>query len=162
MPKKIAYQTLIKESAEDLEKMAKQQKNHQNTDRLRFLRYLKSGQASSQLQAGALVGLKSRQSQNLWSLYVQGGINKLLITNTPRYLGKLSSVAISRVLQYSDSDQLVSQKQTADFIRQEMGINYTQAGIHYLFKRLKVKNKTGRPSNIRKDEVGAEVFKKST
>lgn len=162
MPKKIAYQTLIKESVEELEQMAKQQKNRQNTDRLRFLRYLKSGQASSQIQAGALVGLKSRQSQNLWNLYVKGNINSLLITTKPHYLGKLSSIEISRVLQYSDNDQLVSQKQTAAFIKQEMGVNYTQAGIHYLFKRLKVKNKTGRPSNIRRDEVGAEIVKKNT
>jgi transposase len=162
MPKILNYQTLIKESEEELEQLAKQQKNRQNTDRLRFLRYLKSGQAHSQIQAGELIGLRPRQSQNLWNLYVKGGINGLLIISKPRYLGKLSSVEISRVLKYSDTDSLVSQKQTAAFIRQEMGINYTQAGIHYLFKRLKVKNKTGRPSNIRKDEVGAETFKKST
>jgi transposase len=162
MPKIIDYKILIKEGEEELEHMAKQQKNRQNTDRLRFLRYLKSEQAHSQIQAGELIGLKPRQSQNLWNLYAKGGINGLLITSKPRYLGKLSSIEISRVLQYSDSDQLVNQKQTAAFIKQEMGINYTQAGIHYLFKRLKVKNKTGRPSNIRKDEIGAEVFKKNT
>ncbi|MCU0391803.1 MAG: hypothetical protein MUE81_11855 [Thermoflexibacter sp.] len=130
MPKKIAYQTLIKKSIEELEKMTKQQKNRQNADRLRLggtplLRYLKSGQASSQIQAGALVGLKPRQSQNLWSLYIKGGFNSLLITSKPHYLGKLSSVEISRGLQYSDNEQLASQKQIPVFIKQKMGVNYT-------------------------------------
>jgi len=43
-----------------------------------------------------------------------------------------------------------------------MAMDFTQAGIHYLFKRLKVKLKTARPSNVPKDEVGAWAFKKST
>ena len=162
MPKKIDYISVISESASELAFMAKSQKNRRNADHIRFLWYLKTGQATSQGSAGELINLKLRQSQNLWKQYQKEGISGLMINDTPKNWGKLSSTQISQLLSYLDGDQVKTQKEMQAFIQSEMGIEYTQAGIHYLFKRLRVKLKTGRPSNIRKDEAGAIDFKKSS
>jgi len=46
-------------------------------------------------------------------------------------------------------------------MKDSFGVGYGQSGISKLFKCLKIKLKTGRPSNVRKDEAGADVFKKN-
>lgn len=160
MPK-LNYTQLIKESEEELKQQERQQTKSYYKDRVRFIRYLKSGVASSQSQAGELIGLKNRQSQNLWKIYQSKGLAGLLQERKPTYLGKLSTVEQSHLLQRLDSDDVMSQKQAQAYIQAEMGKQYTQAGIHYLFKRLKVKLKTGRPVNIRKDQAAQEAFKKN-
>jgi len=121
----------------------------------------KNWQALSQQAAGALINLKLRQSQNLWKSYQTQGLAGLMVSDTLRNWGKLSSTQISQVLQYLDTDLVKTQKELQEFIAAEMGIDYTQPGIHYLCKRLKVKLKTGRPTHVRKDELGAREFKKS-
>ncbi len=130
-------------------------------DSVRFIGYLKEGIAKSQIQAGSLIGLQSRQSHTLWKLYQQKGLEGLLQARKATHIGKLSSVEVSRLLQRLDQDDRMSQKQVKAYLAAEMGKVYTQPAIHYLFKRLKVKLKTGRPVNVRKDKAGEEAFKKN-
>jgi transposase len=157
----LAYTNLIQETLATLQELESEQKKSYYKDRVRFIRYLKEGTASSQAKAGSLIGLKSRQSQNLWKLYREGGIAALLKVRKPTHLGKLTAVEYSRLLQRLDQDDIMSQKQVKVYLQDEMGRDYTQPAIHYLFKRLKVKLKTGRPVNVRKDKVGQESFKKN-
>jgi transposase len=158
---RLFYQGLIKESAEELLQIEKRQQPSYVKDRVRFIRYLKEGTAKSQAQAGSLIGLQSRQSQNIWKLYQQKGMEGLLQPRKATHIGKLSSVEYSRLLQRLDQDDIMSQKQVMVYLQTEMGKTYTQPAIHYLFKRLKVKLKTGRPVNVRKDKAGEEAFKKN-
>jgi transposase len=158
---RLCYREVIKESLEKLQETEKSAKQSYIKDRVRFIGYLKEGTAKSQAQAGSLIGLKSRQSQNVWKLYQQKGIEGLLQARKATHIGKLSSVELSRLLQRLDQDQMMSQKQVMTYLAAEMGKAYTQPAIHYLFKRLKVKLKTGRPVHVRKDKAGAEVFKKN-
>jgi transposase len=157
---KIAYTSLIQETLSELQKLESNQKKSFYKDRVRFIRYLKEGTAKSQPKAGALIGLQERQSQHLWKLYRQRGMEGLLKEKKVTHLGKLSSVEYSRLLQRLDQDDMMSQKQLRAYLQNQMGKEYTQAGVHYLFKRLKVKLKTGRPVNVRKDHAGEEAFKK--
>ncbi|MEO0340389.1 MAG: winged helix-turn-helix domain-containing protein, partial [Bacteroidota bacterium] len=75
---------------------------------------------------------------------------------------KLSAMQITRLRQRLNSHDVVTQQQILVWIREEMGIEYTQGGISMLLTRLKIKLKTGRPSNVRKDQAGAESFKKTS
>lgn len=158
---RLCYREVIKESVEKLQEAEKSAKQSYLKDKVRFIRYLKEGTAKSQAQAGNLIGLKSRQSQNLWKLYQQQGLEGFLQVRKATHVGKLSSVELSRLLQRLDQDQMMSQKQVMAYLEAEMGKVYTQPAIHYLFKRLKVKLKTGRPVNVRKDIAGEEAFKKN-
>jgi transposase len=160
-PSRLSYREVIKESMEQLQEAEKSAKQSYVKDRVRFIRYLKEGTAKSQSQAGSLIGLKSRQSQNLWKLYQQKGMEGLLQARKATHVGKLSSVEVSRLLQRLDQDDMMSQKQVKAYLQAAMGKAYTQAAIHYMFKRLKVKLKTGRPVNVRKDKAGEEAFKKN-
>ena len=160
--KKTDYPALIKESLQELQALEKHQEQPRYRDRIRFLRYLKSSLATTQAQAGAIIGLGERQSQNLWRLYLQGGLATLApLDHKKGYFGKLSSQQYAMVLRYLDTDQVITQRQLIDYIAAEFGISFTQSGICRLCKRLGVKNKTGRPSNVRKDEQGKEAFLKT-
>ena len=161
MPKVLLYPNLIQESPKELLSLEKSQQKSYLHDRVRFLRFLKTGVAKTQSQASALIGFKKRQSQNLWSQYQQKGISYFIKEQMNYNWGKLSSVQISQLLQYLDQDQTAGQKEVQVYIQDNFGQTFTQPGIHYLFKRLKVKLKTGRPSNVRKDDWGVRSFKKS-
>jgi transposase len=53
-----------------------------------------------------------------------------------------------------------TQQEILTYLQDTFGVCYTQAGVCVLLKRLKVKLKTSRPSNIRKVEGSEETFKK--
>ena len=161
MPRTLDYPSLIQESLSELLALEKSHRKSYLRDRVRFLRFLKDGQVTSQSAAGKLIGLGERQSKNLWSKYKQAGIAYFTLPRVNQNWGKLSSVHISKLLKELDKNQCLSQKEVQKYIADNFGISMSQPGVHYLFKRLKVKLKTARPSNIRKDEQAAEAFKKN-
>lgn len=83
---------------------------------------------------------------------------------TPGYVhnfGKLSCSQLSRLQHYLRQDQVSTLSDAQHYVAQEFGVNYSVSGLCRLFQRLKVKLKTGRPVNIRRDEGKAEAFKKT-
>jgi transposase len=160
--RRINYNEVIRESVEELELLEKKQKQARLRDRVRFVRYLKEGQAKTQPEAGAMIGLQRRQSQQLWQVYRSQGLHGLVCTSYKGGWAKLSSTQQARLLQRLDQDDIATQGQLIDWLQQEMGIHYSQPGISVLLSRLKVKLKTGRPVNVRKDVVGEASFKKTS
>ena len=157
----LKYYTLIAESAEELVALERKQAKASVRDSIRFIRLLKEGTATTQTAAGRLVGLGRTQSQTYWRRYHQKGINALLPKDRPRgRWSKLSATQITRLRQRLGSHDMVTQQQILEWLHDEMGVEYTQGGLSMLLARLKIKLKTGRPSNVRKDHVGAETFKK--
>lgn len=45
-------------------------------------------------------------------------------------------------------------------VKEHTQVGYSVSAMHYVFKALKLKKKTGRPSHVDKDEEKADVFKK--
>lgn len=74
------YEETIKESVAELLVMEKEQKQARLRDRVRFVRYLKEGQAKTQPEAGAMIGLQRRQSQQIWQQYASQGLQGLVST----------------------------------------------------------------------------------
>ena len=156
----INYSKVIKETAKVLQRMEKEQQRAFVRDRIRFLRLLKSGRCSSQIQAGEFIGLRPRSSQRLWQQYTQGGLQAF--PNYP-YQGttcRLNEEQIEKLVAYLAHDQVQFLHEAHGYIQQHFGVHYSTGGLHKLFERLKVKKKTGRPTNLRKDEKGAKTFKK--
>ena len=158
----INYCKAIKETEASLWQSEKDQSKAFLRDRIRFLRLLKSGQCSSQQRAGALVGLSLRSSQRLWEQYREGGIKALLIYPYQGLPCRLSKEQISRLKAYLAEDRVQFLYEAKHYIREHFGLRYSLSGVHYLFRQLKIKKKTGRPSNHRKDEKGAKAFKKTS
>ena len=79
------YRKAIQETEQRLFTLERSQTKALLRDRMRFLRLLKSGECTSQAQAGRLIGLKLRASEKLWRKYRERGIEGLL---TYPYRGK--------------------------------------------------------------------------
>jgi transposase len=157
----IDYPKVIKETEKELLGREREQSKAFVRDRIRFLRLLKTGRCSSQGQAGELIGLCSRSSQRLWKQYREGGLNALL---TYPYQGRscqLSQEQQEQLNCYLAEDQVQFLHEAGQYIQDQFGVSYSTSGLHKLFGRMKVKKKTGRPSNYRKDEKGESAFKKT-
>jgi transposase len=155
------YAEKITEPLDFLHKMRQNQKLTICRDRIDFLIYLKTFQAKTQAQAGEMIGLKERQSQNLWQIYRTSGFDGLIDISRKTYFGKLSSQQLSRLRNFLKTDQADSLESIQGWLLSQEQVNYTLGGISLLCKRLKIKLKTGRPTNIRKDVEGLEIFKKT-
>lgn len=156
----LSYSELIGESEEELLACERKQTKGIPRLRVRFIRLLKSGECRTQAQGGARLGLGLRQSQRLWQLYRQGGMKALLqypyLGHKPR-LNPEQEQALNQELQ---KDQVQSLQQACDLVEQQHGTRFSVSGMHYLFQRLRIKKKTGRPQHVHRDQEGAEAFKK--
>ena len=118
-------------------------------DRVRFIRLLKSGEAKTQSAAGQVIGICERQSQRLWRTYQQEGLSGLQKKPSWGYWGKLSSVQITQLRQFSVDNQAETLADIQAYLKNNLGVSYTIGGVSDLCTRLKIKLKTGRPVNIR-------------
>lgn len=85
------YAKLIKESVEQLSALEQSQKQAMLRDRVRLIKLLKTRAAKSQRLAGKQIGLQECQSQRLWCLYRQQGIQGMLSYPYQGSFGKLST-----------------------------------------------------------------------
>jgi transposase len=154
------YPKAIKESAQQLLELERRQTKALMRDRMRFLRLLKTGECTSQAGAGKYIGLSLRGSEKLWKKYRQEGLQGLLTYPYQGTKGKLSEEQQQQLCEQLCTDQFQSLQQACDYAEQHFGIHYTVPGILYVFKRLKVKKKTGRPVHDHKDVQGEKDFKK--
>ena len=155
------YAEIINESVEQLQVFAKQQKKARFEKRFRFLILLKIGKAKTQKDAGEMVGWKLRNAQKVWQMYQEQGLDGLVEPEQTGVFGNLSSQEIARLLRYLDEFGFSSLEEAQKYIEQAFGVNYTIGGVSWLFKRLQVKIKTARPSNIEKDEEAVIAYKKT-
>ena len=156
------YEEIIKESVEQLQVHAQKQKKARYEKRFRFLILLKSGKAKTQKDAGQMVGWKLRNSQKIWQLYQEQGLDRLAEPEQMGAFGNLSSQEIARLLRYMDEFGFDSLEEAQTHICQAFGVEYTIGGVSWLFQRLKVKLKTTRPSNVNKDEELVVAYKKTS
>ena len=91
------YQAEIFESEAALIKLERSTKDGKARDRVRFFRPLKTGKATTQQQAGALIGLGIRQSRRLWQRYRQNGIAGLASGNYQGSTAKLTEAKQNRL-----------------------------------------------------------------
>ncbi len=155
------YSKAIKESEKQLRDVEHRQSKALLRHRIRFLRLLKSGECSSQAKAGQQIGLKRRASEGLWSKYRKEGIKGLLAYPYKGSKGKLSETQKQQLREELSRDQIQSLAQACDYVEKQFRVRYTTRGIGYVFERLKVKKKTGRPVHYHKDEKAERRFKKN-
>lgn len=154
------YGAKIREELGFLHQAEKQRGCALDRDRIRFLRLLKSGQATTQAAAAAAIGLGQRQAQRLWKTYQQAGLDALMSQPARRGWGKLNSFQISQLRQFLLADQAQTLADIQDYLRTSFAVEYSIGGVSHLCKRLKIKQKTGRPVNVRQLPGAIEFFKK--
>lgn len=155
------YSALITEDLATLQVTEKQQTKAQFRDYVRFLRLLKSGQASTQLTAANQVNLSLRQAQRLWKHYRQQGLHALIQPRMSIYMGKLSTTQMSHLRGFLLDDQAQTLADIQTYLADRLGVKYTIGGVFDLCKRLKIKPKTGRPVHAHQAPGAVEDYKKN-
>ena len=155
------YAELITESEDQLKQIEKRQKLVQFQKRIHFLHLLKSQQASTQEAAGKAVGWQLRQSQKIWQLYRKGGVDGVLYKSKGWGFGKLSSQQIAQLQNYLAEFGGYSLHEISSYLEQSFGVVYSTSGVSALCCRLKIKLKSARPSNAKKDAAKVETYKKT-
>jgi transposase len=158
------YRTVIVESEGDLLARLRTAHHPLIRRRLRFLIALKATPGLSRAQAGRKLGLEPTGSEEVWKRYKKGGIT--LIGDYP-FKGKPATLSaqdqawLTEDLQQNSGLTLA---QSAERIKQHTGADkaLSPQAVHYIFKALKIKKKTGRPSHIHKDEAKVALFKKKS
>jgi len=156
------YASLISEDLEKLKQIAKKQKLVRDEKRIQFLILLKSEKARTQKEAGRQVGWKLRQSQKIWQKYGEGGVRGVLEKQRRRGFGKLSSVQISGLNQYLREFGARSLAEIQQYLKDSCRVQYTIGGVSDLCLRLKIKLKTARPANYKKDVAQVQAYKKTS
>lgn len=155
------YQLAIAEEEDYLRDLERNTKHHKTRDRIRFLRFLKSGRATTQEQAGELIGLRQRQSQRLWALYRREGLAAYLENRCRGYAGQLTPAQQAQLEEHLRGDEVDSLKGTCAYVEREFGVRYSVSGVSWRFRRYGIKLKTGRPHNPKQKAEEVEAFKKN-
>jgi transposase len=143
MPRNLNYQDIIKESAESLLQTERQQIKAFLRDRIRFIRLLKSGECSSQKEAGKLIGISLRESQRVWKQYKEEGLNALLYYPYQGQPPRLNIRQMQHLKKAFTLNKFLYLHQVKDFIMQHYNVQYTVSGVYNILKRLKIKLKQG-------------------
>ena len=163
MGKPLSYDKKIKENVSSLKRLEKSQKEILFRDRVRFIRLLKSGVAKTQRAASEAIGISERQGQRNWSLYQKKGMKGLLQPlNKGGGQAKLEETQLEKLKEALLKKEVEFLQEAVSHVKEKYKKHYTVAGMHFVFKRLGIKKKTGRPSNIRQDKKELKAFKKNS
>lgn len=127
---------------------------------MRFLRLLKTGECTSQAEAGQTIGLSLKGAEKRWKKYRTQGLEGLLDYPFKGRKQKLDDHTKQALIEQLSKDSTRSLQQAVAFVQEQSGVHYTLSGMHHVLKRLKIKKKTGRPVHYQKDERGEKRFKK--
>ena len=157
----VNYQELIKEGDEELRVEQKSSGKVVVYQRLQMLRILKSGKATTLVEAAPLVGVTERSLQNWWRLYKQQGLEMLLRVE-PNRRPRLDAEQQQALVEEAGKGEFSTIAEIRRWVEQSFGISYTEVGMWKLVRKLKIKKKTPRPSHVKKNEEAVERFKKTS
>lgn len=129
--------------------------------RLQMLRLFKSGQARSQAEAAALVGVSTRSVQTWWRLYQQQGLSGLLEITPTRHIN-LDAEQQQSLIAEAAKGGFSTINDIRSWVEQQFGILYTETGMWRIARRLGIKKKTARPKHVLQDDKKVVSFKKAS
>ncbi len=129
-----------------------------------MLRLLKSRECTNLGEAADALGYSRRQCQRWWGAYTEGGLDELLVSRVDergRQEEFVTEKAWEELEEVMKEGEIATYAQARDFLA-ERGVEYASAdSVGQLFRRRKVKLKTGRPRHEKADTQEQEAFKKS-
>jgi transposase len=156
------YSEIITERVEQLQTMLKKAHEPLIRRRLRFLLLLKQNKGMSRATAGKKLGLLPSGAEKMWKLYHQEGIASFVDYPFKGRKSYLDTAQKSWLQQELKKDTTTSLSKACQLVEEHTGVHYGVPGMHYIFKCLGVKKKTGRPSHVDQQPEQAEAFKKKT
>jgi transposase len=159
----IDYPTQIEQTEEDLIAVERRLRHQPTANRVTLLRLLKTGAVRSLRAAAPLLGYSERQIQRWWHTYTAQGLEALCRPAPhPGARERLSLEALAALEAAMQAGQIARLRDAQGFLRERCGVVYASLnGISQLFKRHKIKLKTGRRRHRRGDLDAQAAFKKS-
>src|SRR6476620_12272871 len=162
MRRALDYGEVITESVEQLQGMLKKAHEPLIRRRLRFLLLLKQNKGMSRAPAGKKLGLLPAGAEKMWKLYHTTGMDSFIDYPFKGRKSHLNSEQKGWLQEELKKDSTPSLSKACQIVEEHCGVHYGASGMHYVFKCLGVKKKTGRPSHVDQQPEQAEVFKKKT
>lgn len=151
----------IKETAEEIREMLKQESQVKKQNRLQALYLIVKKEAKSRSKVAQMLGFNRNSISDWFALYEAGGLEKMLEIHKPSgATPKMTAAAIAEIEEilatekgfrtYKEIHQMVVKKH-------QIAIGY--GGVHKLVRyKLEAKAKSPRPSNPKKKRLKSERF----
>ncbi len=160
---RIKYAQAIQESEEELTKLEQRLRGQKRADRVRMLRLLKSEAVKSLKDCAPVVGYSLVQVTRWWECYRTEGLTGVLKQQKP--VGKpsrLTPEAWAGLLQAMRAGHIATMQDARDYLEGEWGIRYKNGkSLWWLFKKHRVKWKTGRRRHKKANAEQQAAFKKT-
>jgi transposase len=161
---RIKYPKVIGESEEELTKLEQRLRGRKTADRVRMLRLLKSGSVQSLKDCAPLVGYSVTQLTRWWECYRAEGLTRMLKHQQP--VGKpsqLTAEAWEGLMGAMRKGDMATMQDARDYLEREWGIRYKNGkSLWWLFKKHRVKWKTGRRRHKKANAEQQAAFKKTS
>ena len=160
--RRLDYPALIVETADELHKRERSEKQARIRLRVQLLRLLKNQETDSMKAACQICGITPKHGCDLWKKYRAKGLDALLRFDWKPRQSKLNAEQRAKLLERAaTASGFGSQAEALDYLESEFAVSYTQAGVCLLFQRLKIKAKVPRPRNTRAVEEEQAEYKKT-
>ncbi len=161
---RIKYPKAIQESEEELTRLEQSLRGQKAADRVRVLRLLKSGTVKSLKDCAPMVGYSVSQLTRWWERYRAEGLAGVLKRQKPTgKASRLTAEAWAGLLQAMRAGHIVTMQDARNYLEREWGISYKNGkSLWWLFKKHRVKWKTGRRRHKKANAEQQAAFKKTS
>jgi transposase len=161
---RIKYPQAIQESEEELTRLEQRLRGQKAADRVRMLRLLKSGAVKSLKACAPMVGYSVIQLTRWWERYRAEGLTEMLKRQKPAgKASRLTPEAWAGLLQAMRAGHIATMQEARNYLEQRWGIRYKNGkSLWWLFKKHRVKWKTGRRRHKKANAEQQAAFKKTS
>jgi transposase len=161
---RIKYPKVIQESEEELTSLEQSLRGHKAADRVRVLRLLKSGAVKSLKDCAPMVGYSVIQLTRWWERYRAEGLTELLKQHKKACkASRLTPEAWQGLLQAMRAGGIATMQDARTYLEREWAISYKNGkSLWWLFKKHRVKWKTGRRRHRKANAEQQAAFKKTS
>jgi transposase len=154
---------IIRESEEELLALEKKHRGSSYGQRFQMLRLLKSGRCGSVQQVADTLGFSLRQCQRWLDLYRRDGLDGLTSGQWVKRGGveRMTPAAWKALNEALARDEIGSYTQARTLLAKHGVFYKDESSIFRLFKRHRIKAKTGRYQHQKADPEAQEAFKKT-
>ena len=157
---------VVLQSSEELKKLVKSQRKYKNIQRLQSLLYIKEQSFKTREELSQFMGVSRRTIEKWVSLYREGGLDKMLISEKRVRRSKLIPQEVNMALaqRLQDCNQgFLSYVEAQQWLACEhnLDLKYNTVREH-LIRHFKTKIKSPRKSHVKKDSEAVDAFLKTT
>ena len=161
---RIKYPQVIQESEEELMRLEQSLRGQKAADRVRMLRLLTSATVKSLKECAPMIGYSVIQLTRWWERYRAEGLAGVLKQHKPTgKTSRLTPEAWAGLMQAMRAGRIATMQEARNYLQREWGIRYKNGkSLWWLFKKHRVKCKTGRRRHKKANAEQQDAFKKTS